>query len=302
MPKRDYYKILGVSRTASKDEIKHAFRELAWQFHPDTTREGDRHGAEEKFMEANEAFSVLSDSAKRTKYDKYGHNTPESTASQPHTGKETDSRNQFGEFDLNSLFGSGDIFSEMFGFGQQPVGKDDRGWFFAIPNEDVMLLSAMYKLRVEANNGREGTVYDTGIYRVSLGSNDECRVQMRPNHWRSSPGEVRTSSYGKYDVINPNIPVDINEIGYTWTNLERPPGIISYLRAVDSLSKKLTMTGDIDIKREHRAICSYGFNNRVINRFDTRRLGLDEAHKIVKDYSAKFRDIRVENGGEKTRR
>jgi len=316
MPKRDYYTVLGISRTASDDEIKQAFRKLAKKFHPDTTKEIDKIGAEGKFREVNEAFIVLSNPTKRTKYDKYGHNTTESTISQSQTGKEggrgpksstrpgteTNFENQFGGLDLNSLFGSNNIFSEMFGFGQQPVGKDDRGWFFAMPNKDVMLLSAMYKLRVEASNGRKGIVYDTGIYRVSLGSNDECRIHMRPKHWRSSPGEVRTSSYGLYDVIDPNIPVDINEIGYAWTNIERPPGVNSYLQAVDSLSKKLTMTGTIDIQREHRIICSYGFNNRVVERFDTRRLGLDEAHKIVKEYSAEFRDIRVENGGEKTRR
>jgi molecular chaperone DnaJ len=68
--KRDYYEVLGVSRNASDDEVKKAFRRLAKQYHPDTNKEA---GAEARFIEINEAYEVLSDPQKRAAYDRYGH-------------------------------------------------------------------------------------------------------------------------------------------------------------------------------------------------------------------------------------
>ena len=67
---RDYYDILGVSRTASLDEIKAAYRKLALKYHPD--RNPDNKEAEEKFKEAANAYQVLSDEQKRRQYDQYG--------------------------------------------------------------------------------------------------------------------------------------------------------------------------------------------------------------------------------------
>lgn len=71
MSKRDYYEILGVGKSASKDEIKKAYRKLALQYHPD--RNPDDKSAEEKFKEAAEAYEVLSSDDKRAKYDRFGH-------------------------------------------------------------------------------------------------------------------------------------------------------------------------------------------------------------------------------------
>lgn len=72
MSKRDYYEVLGVSKNASEDEIKKAFRKLARKYHPDVNRD-DPKAAEEKFKEANEAYEVLSDAQKRAHYDQFGH-------------------------------------------------------------------------------------------------------------------------------------------------------------------------------------------------------------------------------------
>ena len=69
--KRDYYEVLGVSKTATADEIKKAYRKLAIKYHPDKNP-GDK-AAEEKFKEAAEAYEVLSNDDKRQKYDQFGH-------------------------------------------------------------------------------------------------------------------------------------------------------------------------------------------------------------------------------------
>ena len=68
---KDYYEVLGVSKDASDDEIKKAFRKLAIKYHPDKNRD-DPKAAEEKFKEINEAYSVLSDKQKRAQYDQFG--------------------------------------------------------------------------------------------------------------------------------------------------------------------------------------------------------------------------------------
>ena len=71
MAKRDYYEVLGVGRDASANDIKKAYRKLAIKYHPDKNP-GDKE-AEEKFKEAAEAYSVLSDADKKARYDQFGH-------------------------------------------------------------------------------------------------------------------------------------------------------------------------------------------------------------------------------------
>ena len=104
MDKRDYYEVLGVSKSASQDEIKLAFRRLAKKYHPDVSKEPD---AEEKFKEAQEAYAVLSDPEKRKQYDTYGH-AAFSGANGAGGG--------FGGFDFSS-FDFSSIFDDLFGFG-----------------------------------------------------------------------------------------------------------------------------------------------------------------------------------------
>jgi molecular chaperone DnaJ len=96
--KRDYYDVLGVSRNASHEEIKKAFRKLAFQYHPDRNRDD---GAEARFKEVNEAYEVLSDEDKRAAYDRYGHSGAD---------------NLFGRgFEGFDFGGFGDIFEAFFG-------------------------------------------------------------------------------------------------------------------------------------------------------------------------------------------
>ena len=104
---RDYYEVLGVSKTATDDEIKKAYRSLAKKYHPDMNP-GDSE-AEARFKEVNEAYDVLSDSDKRAKYDQYGH-----AAFDPSAGGGAG----FGGFGGFGDFGDiGDIFGSFFGGG-----------------------------------------------------------------------------------------------------------------------------------------------------------------------------------------
>ena len=99
--KRDYYDVLGLSRNASEEDIKKAFRKLALEFHPDRNRSD---GAEGRFKEVNEAYQVLSDSKKRADYDRFGHAAVGGNGGRGFDGYDNSS-------------GFGDIFDAFFGSG-----------------------------------------------------------------------------------------------------------------------------------------------------------------------------------------
>jgi molecular chaperone DnaJ len=98
--KRDYYDVLGISKSSSKDEIKKAYRKLALKYHPDKTK-GDKK-SEEKFKEASEAYHILSDEKRKNNYDQFGHAAFEGAGS----------GQGFGGFDTSSF---SDIFEDFFG-------------------------------------------------------------------------------------------------------------------------------------------------------------------------------------------
>ena len=109
--KRDYYEVLGVSKNASQDEIKSAFRKLAKKYHPDISKEEN---AEEKFKEVQEAYSVLSDENKRRQYDQFGH-AGVGGASSSYGGGFSGAGFGFDASDLGDIFD--DLFGGGFGFG-----------------------------------------------------------------------------------------------------------------------------------------------------------------------------------------
>ncbi|MDR2383853.1 MAG: molecular chaperone DnaJ [Prevotellaceae bacterium] len=104
MTKRDYYEVLGVSKNSTPDEIKKAYRQMALKYHPDKNP-GNKE-AEEKFKEAAEAYDVLSNTDKKARYDKFGHNAPGGFSGAT-------------EFNMEDIFSQ---FGDIFGFGSGRFG------------------------------------------------------------------------------------------------------------------------------------------------------------------------------------
>ncbi|MEH6941196.1 molecular chaperone DnaJ [Bacillus sp. JJ722] len=132
MSKRDYYEVLGLGKSASKDEIKKAYRKLSKKYHPDINKEAD---AADKFKEIKEAYEVLSDEQKRAHYDQFGHTDP----NQGFGG------GGFGGGDFGGGFGGfEDIFSTFFGGGggrrdpNAPRKGNDLQYTMTIPFEDAV--------------------------------------------------------------------------------------------------------------------------------------------------------------------
>jgi molecular chaperone DnaJ len=131
--KRDYYEILGVKKSASLDEIKKAYRELALRYHPDRVPHEQKKEAEEKFKEISEAYAVLSDSEKRALYDQYGHAGIDQKYAQEDIFRGADFNTIFkdlGDFGFGGgLFDEifGDLGFDVFGSGRKSAGSRRRG-------------------------------------------------------------------------------------------------------------------------------------------------------------------------------
>ncbi|MGI9222943.1 MAG: molecular chaperone DnaJ [Woeseiaceae bacterium] len=115
MAKRDYYDVLGISKSASADEIKKAYRRLAMKFHPD--RNSDDADTEAKFKEAKEAYEVLSDADKRSAYDRFGHDAVR--------GGGMGGQGGFSAEGFSDIFG--DVFGDIFGGGRRGGPQVFRG-------------------------------------------------------------------------------------------------------------------------------------------------------------------------------
>ena len=161
--KRDYYEVLGVSKTASADEIKRAYRSLAKKYHPDMNP-GDAE-AEAKFKEVNEAYAVLSDEEKKAKYDQYGHAAFDPAAGGGYSG------GGFGGFEG---FDFGDIFSSFFGGGSTrstknaPIEGDD-----VLARVTLEFEEAAFGCKKEVNFARVEACGDCGSTGAAKGTKPE---------------------------------------------------------------------------------------------------------------------------------
>ena len=176
--KRDYYEVLGVDKSASDDEIKRAYRKLAKQYHPDMNP--DNKEAEVKFKEVNEAYEVLSDADKRSKYDTYGH-----AAFDPSMGGGA-GFGGFSGFGGGGGFDFGDIFSSIFG-----GGGGGRSRSSAIDGEDIAVRvtisfeEAVFGCKKEVSFARVEGCSDCGSTGAAKGTKPEtCKTCNGSGHVR----------------------------------------------------------------------------------------------------------------------
>lgn len=279
MAKRDYYEILGVGKDASADEIKKAFRRLAIKYHPD--KEG---GDEARFKEVNEAYEVLKDSAKRQRYDQFGHAGVGGGAS----GNPFEGFGGFGgqgqnvNFDFGDL-GLGDIFGSFFGGGQQQRrnnrGRDvetrvDITFEQAVFGTEVDLRLNIedicehckgttaepgYELKTCTTCGGSGQV--TNVMRTVFGNIQQAAICPTCNGRGKVPEKVCTVCHGKgtqkkEQDITLKVPAGIDD-GATIRLREHGEAIAGGLKGDLYVSvrvkphKKFTREGDLILSQEH---------------------------------------------------
>lgn len=197
---KDYYKVLGVPRTATQDEIKNAFRKLARKYHPDVAK--DKKAAEEKFKEINEANEVLGDPGKRKRYDELGADWETGRPPPPRAGRGGMPRG-FNQSEAYEFGGTGfsDFFEAFFGndgygaFGrgrsfdaEEPERGSDLEADILVTLEEALRGSArQITLRRPGANGREERT-DTYQVRIPPGIREGQRIRLAGQGWAGQGG------------------------------------------------------------------------------------------------------------------
>ena len=254
----DHYQILGVSRTATSDDIQKAYREMARKYHPDLHPDDD--AAKEQFKKVQTAFDVLNDPSKREMYDRYGSSfegvgaggggggwSPQGQAGGFQSG---------GEVDLESLFGGGG-FADLFGGGKRRTRRNPR-----TPGEDITaniripfqlaIDGGKTEVRFERDNKHE-TLSITIPQGLPDGSRMRLRGQGRPGRGGGAAGdlllEVNVEQHAVYhregDTLAVSLPISLSEaLEGAKVDLPTPWGTIS-LRIPEGTSsgKKLRAGG-----------------------------------------------------------
>jgi len=176
---RDYYDVMGVSRGASQDDIKKAYRELVKKYHPDLHKDDPQ--APTQMSDVNEAYDTLSDPAKRQQYDTYGKTGPTGFpgASQTWAPQGGSSGETFGGFDIGDLFGS-----FMGGFGRQQTEETPRGRDLSV-SMTLTLEQAVFGVKEEIQVRR----YDTCVTCHGTGAASGTSPKVCPTC--NGKGEVR---------------------------------------------------------------------------------------------------------------
>jgi len=193
---KDYYEILGVSRNASKDELKKAFRKAARKYHPDVNKDPD---AEARFKEAAEAYKVLSDDKLRAQYDQFGHSAFKQQQEQGGAGG-------FDGFDFGDFAGFedlGDIFDMFFGGGMSRGTRRRRG-----PQKGADL---RYDIEIDLEDAVFGTEVTITIPRTETcprchGNRAEPGTPIKTCSTCNGTGQVRTqqaTAFGRFVNVQP---------------------------------------------------------------------------------------------------
>jgi len=189
--KRDYYEVLGISKSSSADEIKKAYRKLARKFHPDANRNDP--SAETKFKEVQEAYDVLSDTKKRETYDQFGHaGVHQSDAARAAAAAAAAGRGaggfrygaqtpgggtvDYGEVDLN------DIFENMFGGGGggRRQSRGPHGGFNGMPHEETAGSDISYPVTITFDQAMRGTTVEVRLNSPDRTIDETISVKVPP--------------------------------------------------------------------------------------------------------------------------
>jgi molecular chaperone DnaJ len=205
MAKKDYYEVLGVSKDASTDDIKRAYKKLAIKYHPDKNP-GDKE-AENKFKEAAEAYDVLSDAQKKAQYDRFGH---EGLSGGGFGGFSS------GGFSFDDIFSHfGDIFADIGGFSSFSGGRGSRSRGPA-PGEDLQMSIALTLKEIA-----EGVVKKVRIkrYKVCSDCNGKGGTGLKTCSTCSGKGQVRRRMQGIFgEMVNVTTCPDCSGTGEAISN------------------------------------------------------------------------------------
>ena len=205
MSKRDYYEVLGISKSAQKEEIKKAYRKLAFKFHPDKNK-GDK-SAEEKFKEASEAYHVLSDEKRKANYDQFGH-----------AAFQGGGQGGFGNFDFSSSFS--DIFEDVFsdfGFGSSRTRRGRANY----RGSDLR-----YDISIELNDaftGTEKNINYTTYKKCKTCTGSGSKQGSKPTSCRFCNGQGKVRSSQGFFTIQQTCP----ECGGEGEKISNPCGSCS---------------------------------------------------------------------------
>ncbi len=216
---KDYYQILGVPRGASEADLKKSFRKLAREFHPDVAK--DKKKAEEKFKEINEAYEVLSDPAKRKKYDELGANWKSGAEFRPSGGSARGFRGgRAADFEFGGT-GFSDFFEQMFGARGGTGGVDSRGMRaedFATRGADVegdlmVTLDEVMRGSVRPVTVQHGVKTETHQVKIPVGVTEGQRLRLAGRGGAGGAGgpagdlllRVRIAKHPDFEVAEHNL-------------------------------------------------------------------------------------------------